>query len=478
MKVLKDLFEELIRFALENGASYADLRFEKASRSLIVAKMNEIENVRETIVNGVGIRVLVNGSWGFASANTIEKDTLYSAVKQALAMAKGASKIKRKSVSLAPVEPVKDTVKAEVDVNPANVDPSDKISYLLELNNLILSSDERVKHVRSYYSDLTVKQIFINSEGSDIEQEKIYVYSYVDALGLENGTRVSSRESIGSTKGYGIIKENPPEKITGVIINRIKNQLRAKPVKAGKFPIVLGPEVIGLFTHEAFGHLSEADLVVSGAVTAQKIGQKVASEIVNIIDDGTLRGAFGTFRYDDEGVPTRKTTVVKNGVLVSFLYDREHAQTIREMLEKMNPDLLDMFNTEPTGNARAENYRVPPLIRMRNTYIQPGEHNIEELFEDIKFGYYLVSPLGGQANLDGTFQGGIQEAYEIIDGEVGDPVKNVSFSGNTLETLMKIDAIAKDFDIKSGTCGKFQSAYVGIGGPHVRVKELIMGGGA
>lgn len=227
--------------------------------------------------------------------------------------------------------------------------------------------------------------------------------------------------------------------------------------------MILGPNVMGTLVHEAFGHLAEADLTLSGSIISDKLKKKVASNVVTLYDDGTVKGAFGSFKYDDEGVPAQKTLLVKDGVIVGLMHSRETAH---------------QFDAEPTGNARAEDFRVEPIIRMRNTYIQPRDHSFDELVEGVKFGYYLKSFRGGQANLDGTFQVGIQEAYEVVDGEVGETVRDVSISGNTLETLLKVDAVGKEFELWPGVCGKGQSAFVSDGGAHTRVKEVIVGGSA
>jgi TldD protein len=202
---------------------------------------------------------------------------------------------------------------------------------------------------------------------------------------------------------------------------------------------------------------------LAGSIISNKLGKKVASDVVTMLDDGTVKGAFGSFKYDDEGVPAQKTLLVKDGVVTGLMHSRETAH---------------QFGADPTGNARAEDFRVEPIVRMRNTYIQPRDHSFEELVEDVKFGYYLKSFRGGQANLDGTFQVGIQEAYEIVDGEVGEPVRDVSISGNTLETLLKVDAVGKEFELWPGVCGKGQAAFVSDGGANTRIKGVLVGGSA
>jgi TldD protein len=211
------------------------------------------------------------------------------------------------------------------------------------------------------------------------------------------------------------------------------------------------------------GHLAEADLTLSGSVLYDKIGKQIASDAVTVYDDGTVEGAFGSFRYDDEGVRAQKTVLIKNGTLTGLMHNRETACKL---------------NMEPTGNARAEDFRFEPIVRMRNTYLAAGDRSFEELIEDVDFGYYLKSFRGGQANLDGTFQVGIQEAYEIVKGELGAAVRSASISGNTLETLRKVDVVGKDFELWPGRCGKGQTAFICDGGPHIRVGEVTIGGGA
>ncbi len=227
--------------------------------------------------------------------------------------------------------------------------------------------------------------------------------------------------------------------------------------------MVLGSNVVGVFVHEAFGHLAEADIALSGGVLASNLGKKIASDVVTFYDDGTADGAFGSFKYDDEGVPAQKTLLIKDGFVAGLMHNRETAAK---------------FNTAPTGNARAEDFRVEPIIRMRNTFMAPRDHSLEELMEGVPMGYYFKSFRGGQANIDGTFQVGIQEAYEIINGEVGEPVRNASISGNTLEALFKVDAAGRDFTLWPGRCGKGQTAFICDGGPDIRVKEVTVGGSA
>jgi len=445
------------------GAEYAETRAQKLYKTMLTLKEDRVEAAKHGIENGVALRVLVNGAWGFASVGFLNAETLTSAVFDACKMAKMASTRLKTPIKLAETKIVKDRVRMKPKKNPSAISMEDKINTALKINKTILGYDKRIKSCTVDYLDLTGTNHFVNSEGTRIEEDKLYVWARITATAASKGVYTFSREEIGSTAGYEVFDSGPPEVLGEKVAKRAVEQLDAKPPKGGKSPVVLGPNVVGVFVHEAFGHLAEADLALSGGVLANNLGKKIASDVVTFYDDGTIDGAFGSFRYDDEGVPTQKALLIKDGVVTGLMHNRETAQK---------------FNAEPTGNARAENFRVEPIIRMRNTFMAPRDHSLEELVEGIRSGYYFKSFRGGQANLDGTFQVGIQEAYEIVNGEIGDPVRNASISGNTLETLFKVDAVGKDFELWPGRCGKGQTAFICDGGPHIRVKEVIVGGSA
>jgi TldD protein len=445
------------------GAEYAETRAQKLNKTMLTLKEGRVEGAKQGIENGVAIRVLVNGVWGFASVGSLNGETLKKAVSDACKMAKTASSRLKEPIKLAEIKTVKDRVRIKSKKNPSAILMEDKINTALSINKAALGYDKRAKSCTIDYLDLTGTNFFANSEGTRIEQDKLYVWSRITASAVSKGVFTFSREEIGSTEGYELFDAEPPEVIGEAVAKRAIEQLDAKPPKGGKSPVVLGPNVVGVFVHEAFGHLAEADLALSGGVLMNNMGKKIGSDMVTFYDDGTIPGAFGSFKYDDEGVPTQKTLLIKDGVVTGLMHDRETAQK---------------FGVEPTGNARAEDFRVEPIIRMRNTFMAPRDHSFEELVEGVRSGYYFKSFRGGQANLDGTFQVGIQEAYEIINGEIGDAVRNASISGNTLETLLKVDAVGKDFQLLSGRCGKGQTAFICDGGPHIRVKEVIVGGSA
>ncbi len=460
---MKDLLAKPIEESKRLGAEYAEARAESLFKTMLTVKEGRVEAAKQGVENGVALRVLVNGAWGFASVGSNNPETLKNAVVEACRMAKAASQRLKNPIKLAAHRVVNDRVRIKPKKNPSQINVEDKIKMALAINKNTLSFDKRVKSCTIDYLDLTGTSTFTNSDGSLVEQDKMYVWSRMTASAEQKGVFTFSREEIGSTAGYELFDEQTPEAIGEKLSKRATEQLSAKQPKGGLFPAVLGPNVVGVFVHEAFGHLAEADLALSGGVLAGNMGKKIGSDQVTFYDDGTIKGAFGSFKYDDEGVQTQKTLLIKDGVVTGLMHNLETAKK---------------FNTEPTGNARAEDFRVEPIIRMRNTFMAPRDHSFAELLDGIKFGYYFKSFRGGQANVDGTFQVGIQEGYEIVNAEVGAPVRDASISGNTLETLLKVDAVGKDFELGAGRCGKGQTAFVCDGGPHTRVKEVVVGGSA
>ncbi len=463
VEFLRDLMLRMSDYVLQKGAEFADFRLEVTTGSSFSVLDGVVKDVTSGDVAGLAIRVLYRGRWGFSTTNDLSPEGIKRATESALSAAKASAQAAiGEGSKVCLLKPLRDDVKAEIKVDPRSISLTDKVKDALELHKLV-DSEEFVKSVTIHYADGVGTTVYVSSDGRDILQESVITWLYVWVVGSEAGTSASVRDELGSTDGYTIWERWGKDEVASKLVGRLKSQLRAKTPKGGNYPAVLAPEVVGVFVHEAFGHLSEADLTLSGSAIKDKLGSKIASEYVTIVDDPTIPGGFGTFKYDDEGVSTRPTYLIENGVIKELMVNREYAAKL---------------GVEPTGNARAESYKVPPIIRMRNTVMKPRDYSFEELIEDIKFGYYLVSFRGGQANLDGTFQVGIQEAYEIINGEVGEPVRNMSISGNTLETLALVDAVGKDFEITYGRCGKGQSAFVSDGGPHIRVKYITIGGEA
>ena len=460
---MKDILTKSVDHGTSLGAEYVEVRAQKLYKTLLTTKDGTVEAAKEGKESGAGVRALVDGAWGFVSLGNLEAEPLKEAVGDAVRLAKAASLRVKEPVKLAEVKAIEDRVVASPKRSPQNVSMEEKINSVLATDKAAFGFDDRMKSCTISYLDVTGTNWFVNSDGTSIEQDKLYVWLRILASAKEGNVFASAREETGSTLGYEVFDVETPERLGGLVAERVVAQLKAKTPRGGRFPAVIGSNVVGVFIHEAMGHLAEADLTLSGSVLFDKLGKQIASDVVTVYDDGTVEGAFGSFKYDDEGVRTQKTALIEKGVLTGLMHSRETAAKL---------------GMPPTGNARAEDFRFEPIVRMRNTYLARGDRTFEELVEGVKFGYYLKSFRGGQANLDGTFQVGIQEAYEIVKGELGDAVRSASISGNTLDTLRRVDAVGRDFVLWPGRCGKGQTAFVCDGGPHIRVEEVTVGGGA
>lgn len=285
------------------------------------------------------------------------------------------------------------------------------------------------------------------------------------AVASEAGNMMSASEGKAVTGGWReLFHDEETESMARKAADKAYRLLRARHPKGGKTIVVLDPSLVGLISHEAIGHTVEVDFVMSGAVTSDKMGQRVASDLVTMVDHATprLSEAAGYLPFDDEGTLGQRTVIIRNGIMVSYLHDRETAA---------------MFGAKPTGNARAYEYSDEPLIRMRNTYVEPGEWKLEEIIEETKKGYLLRTGGSGMADANGEFTFEVQEAYGIAGGEVDELFRGVSISGNAFDVIKSVDAVSRDFrfDMGSGFCYKGQPVKVDGGGGYLRCKALLGG---
>jgi TldD protein len=452
---LIDKLQKAADYGEKLGATYVELRGESLNRSNTQFEDGRVRSISQRIEEGVATRVLADGTWGFVSSNDLSLKGLQTSVKDAFSLAKSAGQARKDPIKLAEIKPVQETIPLKVVRNPSDVDPKEKIAYATKLWEETQKLDSRVKAITIRQRDGIGTKYLVTNEGTQLEMGFGHVHLWVWLTAKENGKITGARDETGTTAhGWEFYENNQtPEVVAARIADRVKKQLKGATPKPGSFPCVLGPKVVGTLAHEALGHLAEADLTLQSAF-AGKMNQEVAPKGVTMVDDGTIPEGLGTVKYDDEGVPASRVHLIKDGVLTALLTDREYAKKT---------------NLPTSGNSRAEDYRFVPIIRMRNTFFERGDMPDDELFEGIDFGYYCLSVAGGQAQMNASFQVGIQEAYEIVDGELGNSVTNMSISGIATEALLKIEGVGKDtFGYGAGRCGKGQEALVSDGGPLIR----------
>jgi len=450
---LFDLLEKAIENSRDLGASYVEVRGESGFIEYIQMDDSRITALTQRLERGVAVRVLADGAWGFVTTGDI--DNLDKAVSDAISMAKAAAPTRQEPIELAEVKTYEEIVKAKFEKDPRYVPIEEKINYMSDMTKFIRDYDSRIVAVTIKIRTASGQKYLITSEGTKIQSPSLLVWT-LPWVSAKDGSRMSAAryEEASTHQGWEFMERiATPEFIGGQAARKAKLQLEGVSAKAGSVPCICAPRVIGTLAHEALGHLAEADLTVNSAFNG-KVGQVVAAEGVSMVDDGVNQGKVGVTKYDDEGVLCSRVEIIKNSILTELMTNREYAKKIDQ---------------RTTGNARAESYLFAPIIRMRVTQFELGDYAREELFEGIDFGYYCVDFRGGSAQTNSSFQIGIQEAYEIVNGEIGRPVTDLSISGIATDSLMKIDGVAKEqFPYEIGRCGKGQQAFVSSGGPDIR----------
>lgn len=455
------MYLDVLRGCIERFRDgYAELRHHRRETFRASIKDGKIESITDGVVEGTCARVLVDGSWGFASTTNSEPRGVEEILRGAYSLARASRSKKRRHVRLASLKPYVGRYETPMKRDPKNSDRGELIELLLDVDRMVRGYSKAVVSENIGFNIVDDEVIFLSSEGAEISQRIVRCFGGVTVVAREGGQISSAIESIGSQSGLEVLEEAPLMEAGMMAAERACRLVSSRVAPAGVYPVILENKIVGLLAHEAVGHCSEADLVYGGSFLADKVGVRVASEKITLIDDGLYPNGFGSMRYDDEGVPTQRTVIIEQGVCRGFLHSRETAQE---------------FGVAPTGNARAWSFEYDPIIRMRNTYIEPGDWSLEELAEDIGEGYFLKGGLSGQADFHGEFMFGTQEAVRIRNGEFGESLRGVTISGNAFEVLGYVDAVGRDFAMRIGMCGKEQVNYVGMGGPSLRMR-LLLGG--
>lgn len=443
-------------------SDYAELRYhDRRFKSLSVRK-GEPEIAQSNHLTGVGVRVLDSGRWGFSSCAGSERTDILKAVENSFTAAKVLNKSKK---DLAPAKLARGEFRPVINDPLENHSLEEKLEIVKKAEALSRRSKSIIS-ASSGYVEFIDKKVIVTSDGAEALITDIKPEFRLTVVAGEGTNMVTASESIGVTGGWKELwRFHNCQEVVEKAVTRAQRLLKADFPKGEKTKVILNPELVGLIAHEAIGHTVEADFVLSGAVTKGKIGKKVASELVTLADTGPSRyepGAAGTLIVDDEGVITENTVIIENGILKSFLHNRESAAS---------------FGVNPTGNARAFEYSDEPIIRMRNTYIEPGKISLEELLDSSEKVLLLEGAGSGQADANAEFMFGVQEATLIEKGKKTKTFRGVTVSGNAFEVLQSVDAISKEFRwaLGSGYCGKFQSAKVDAGGAYVRCEAIIGG---
>ena len=458
---------EILEQAADSADGFVELRYHgKATRALSVEK-GKVERTQARHRSGIGVRVLLDGAWGFASTGELTTAAVREAIDQARRAARAGRGLRRRPVATLPAANMargRFTQAGVAEVLARSLE--ERIDMAIRLEKKVRSGSSTVSSATCAYNEIYEEKAIFTTDGAAATFELVRPELRLQAIAERDGQLSTGFESIGVTGGWEcLFATTNGEDLAEKAARTATDLLSARQPEGGRATVILAPSIVGLLVHEAIGHTTEADFVQAGSVAAGKIGQRVGSELVNLADSGMSEfydGAGGTIPVDDEGVLVGKTDIIKNGILTSYLHNRESAAH---------------FGVEPTGNARAWEYSDQPLIRMRNTYLAPGDSTLEEMIATTADGYLLDGPRNGQADATGEFMFGVQEAYRIHNGKLGELVKGVTISGIAFEVLATVDAVSDTFrwDLGSGYCGKGQPAKVDAGGPYVRCQAVLGG---
>jgi TldD protein len=473
LKIFDEKLTKKLNILAQNRIDYWDLRTAIETGTMVEFTDNKSKELSTHQRDDCGIRTFSNGGWGFVSLEKISRDSIEEGFKKAIKLAKLSESKTKTNYKLKKSDPIKDTFKLKVRRDLEDVDISNKIELLKYHENIANEFDRQIKNTHSLYYDSIRRNLFLNSFGSNIYQKESILRLISVVYAQKNGV---IQKSVNSAGGFGGFELKETEKAKNISLKSAKEAvglLDAKSPKGGKYTIIMDPELTGTFIHEAFGHAVEADHILNReSILEGRIGEKVALEKVNIIDDPRMgRGKelnlpyelYGSYMYDDEGVASQKTVIIENGILKNYLHNLETASRMNET---------------SNGHGRASSATDTPQVRMGITYLSPGDWKLEDMIEDIKEGILCESFQYGYTDpTTGNFQFKCKLSYQIEDGEKTKMMRDVSLSGMTLEVLNKITAIGKNLNYSDGMCGKGgQRVRVCDGGPYIRVKNMTIGG--
>ena len=465
MPLLDDaVVRRVVAEGLTRGADFAELFVEEKRSSSAMLDDGRVEELTSGRDRGAGVRVVVGESTGFAHTSDLSESGLLAAARTAAAAARGAG-AGATVVELERVESVSPNV---VRVFPGDVPKARKVELLTTANEVARSVDGVISQVAARYADSRRRILVANSDGTFATDDQVKTLFSVSCVATGDAGMQTGRESIGRTVGFELFDEYDVGDLARTAARRAVTKLRARPAPSGEMTVVIGPGGGGVMFHEACGHGLEADLVNKGAsVFAGRHGEQVASPLVTLVDDGTMGGEWGCFAVDDEGRPAQRNVLIRDGVLVDYMWDGLRARA---------------EGRASSGNGRRQSYQHLPMVRMTNTYLLGGDSDPDDIVADTSSGVYISHLGGGQVNTaTGDFVFGMTEAYLIEDGRITEPLREGNLIGNGPGVLAAIDAVGDDFAMGSpGTCGKDgQGVPVGDGVPTLRVASgLTIGGTA
>lgn len=459
--VTKNNLLQVIAEAMNKGGDYADLFFEQTTSNNISLRDGEVNRAASNIDYGVGVRVISGDQTGYAYAENTSLQSMLSAARTAANIA-----TKNKKYNPIPIQTKTFTNHYKIQREWFDVSVSDKKDFVQKLNDTIFELDSRVIKAAIGLSDSTSDILFFNSEGVLTWDYRPMCIMYCSCTMEQNGKIENGYSSRAYRKGFEFLGEELVNTLANEAVAQTALMFEAIRPKGGEMPVVMGAGGSGILLHEAIGHAFEADFNRKGvSIFSEQLGKKICSEQINVVDDGTIENARGSINFDDEGIESQKTFIVKDGILESYLHDRISAKH---------------YNVKPTGNGRRQSFRFAPVPRMRVTYMEQGNVNEADIISSVKQGIFVDNFTNGQVQIGaGDFTFFVKTGYLIENGKLTRPIKDINIIGNGPKALADITMVGNNLKIDEGawTCGKDgQGVPVGQGLPSVLISSLTVGG--
>jgi TldD protein len=453
--VLKDVLSA----GLATGGEFAEVYAETRTSTAVRLEDRRVEELTSGRDRGAGVRVIRGISTAYAYTNRLDRDSLIAAAKAA-----AAALHDEPGARVADLRREPERVLNPVRRPPGSVDAKDKIDVVVRIDAAARAKSGDVRQVIASYAEGEQEVLIANSDGMLVSDSRTRTRSSCQVVAARDGVIQTGHFGPGASSGFELLEKVTPETIGETAANQAVVMLSSIPAPAGEMPVVLAPGGGGVLFHEACGHGLEADIIWKDAsVYKDRIGEKIASELVTGIDDGSIENAWGSFAFDDEGAPSHRTVLFEKGVLAAYMTDYLRSRLMQQ---------------PRSGNGRRQSYAHLPIPRMTNSFLVPGDDDPEEIVRQVKKGLYAKSFGGGEVNpATADFVFGLTEAYLIENGELTTPVRGANLIGNGPEILARIDAVGSDWDSWTGICGKDgQGVPVTSGMPTVRISKITVGG--
>lgn len=455
----KKIIENVIEAALSTGGDFAEIFIEDKKGIGINMISGKTENIMSGRDYGIGIRIFKDFNSVYAYTNKSDESTLIQTAKKASKALLGENIISRSLINNMKIEQ-----NHKIEIKPSEIPTKKKIEAMRRAYESAKGFDDIISQVTVNYQDYNQKIAVANSEGIYVEDERTRTRLAIGAVATRDGEMQSGSSSPGAQQGFEFI-ENLDLEWHGKEAARIaKTMVEADYSPSGKMPVIIHNGFGGVIFHEACGHGLEATSVAkNNSVFAEKIGEKVASDIVTAVDDGTIPNEWGSSNIDDEGNPTQKNILIENGILKGY------------MIDKLNGRRMNM---KATGSSRRQSYKYPPTSRMTNTFIASGKSNFDEIISSTEKGLFAKYMGGGSVNpATGEFNFAVMEGYLVENGKIIKPVRGATLIGKGINILKKIDMVGDNLSFGQGMCGSSSgSVPANVGQPTIRVSEITVGG--